>query len=63
MKDYVGTYLLLFLFGTVFGGLMSESGAAKSIAVALLRALGKGKGILIVVLAAGILSYGGSVRI
>ncbi|MGL6200154.1 MAG: GntP family permease [Lachnospiraceae bacterium] len=59
LKDYVGTYLLLFLFGTVFGGLMSESGAAKSIAVKLLKVLGSGKGILIVVLSAGILSYGG----
>lgn len=59
MKDYVGTYLLLFFFGTVFGGLMSESGAAKSIAVKLLRTLGSGKGILIVVLASGVLSYGG----
>lgn len=59
MMGYVGQYLLLFFFGTVFGGFMSESGAAKSIAVKMLKTLGNGKGILIVVLSAAILSYGG----
>lgn len=59
MKNYAGTYLLLFFLGTVFGGLMGESGAAKSIAVKLLNTLGSGKGLLIVVLVSGILSYGG----
>lgn len=59
MKNYVGSYLLLFFLGTAFGGLMGESGAAKSISIKLIDVLGRNKGILVVVLASAILSYGG----
>ena len=57
--DYVGTYLTLFFFGATFGGIMSASGAAKSISLMLLDVLGRGKAILVVVLATAILTYGG----
>lgn len=59
MQNYVGTYMILFFLGTTFGGIMSASGAAKSISLKLLDTLGKGKSILVVVLASAILSYGG----
>lgn len=58
-QNYVGTYLMMFFFGALFGKIMGESGAAKSIALTLMNALGKKHAILIVVLASAILSYGG----
>ena len=58
-KNYAGTYLLMFFLGAAFGKLMGESGAAKSVAMMLVKLLGKDKAILIIVLAAAVLSYGG----
>lgn len=57
--NYFGTYLTLFFLGSSFGVIMSVSGAAKAIALKLLDTLGKGKAILVVVLATAILTYGG----
>jgi H+/gluconate symporter-like permease len=57
--NYVATYLVLFFLGTLFGELLSKSNAAKSIALQVLRIPLKRKALLVVVLAAAILSYGG----
>lgn len=58
-QEYFGTYLIMFFLGALFGKIMGDSGAAKSIAMALMRVLGKKNAILIVVLASAVLSYGG----
>lgn len=59
LQNFVGTYLLMFFLGAAFGNIMGESGAAKSISLKLVDVLGANKAILIVVLSAAILSYGG----
>ncbi|GGJ85588.1 GntP family permease [Pseudomonas matsuisoli] len=62
MKE-LGGYLIkffpLFILGSLFGQLISDSGAARTIAQKLMRALGPRHAILTVVLACGILTYGG----
>lgn len=59
LENFVGTYLLMFFLGAAFGNIMGESGAAKSISLKLVDVLGADKAILIVVLSAALLSYGG----
>ncbi|MFP3156222.1 GntP family permease [Lachnospiraceae bacterium ZAX-1] len=59
LKNFVGTYLLMFFLGATFGNIMGESGAAKSISLKLVEVLGANKAILIIVLSAALLSYGG----
>lgn len=59
LKNFVGTYLLMFFLGATFGSIMGESGAAKSISLKLVDLLGTDKAILITVLSAAVLSYGG----
>lgn len=59
LENFVGTYLLMFFLGAAFGNIMGESGAAKSISLKLVDLLGADKAILIVVLSAALLSYGG----
>ncbi|MBE6069520.1 MAG: GntP family permease [Clostridium lundense] len=62
MKDFAGyakTYFPLFLLGAVFGKIMDDSGAAKSIANFIAHKLGKDKAILAVVLSCAVLTYGG----
>ncbi|MPM63171.1 hypothetical protein SDC9_110051 [bioreactor metagenome] len=49
----------MFALGAIFGKLMGESGAAKAVAIRLVSLLGRDKAILIIVLAAAVLSYGG----
>ena len=56
---YAKTYFPVFLLGAIFGKLMDDSGAAKSIAYAISSKLGKDKAILAVVLSCAILTYGG----
>lgn len=56
---YAKTYFPVFLLGAIFGKLMDDSGAAKSIAHAISSKLGKDKAILAVVLSCAILTYGG----
>src|SRR4029077_3510017 len=53
------SFFPLFLLGAVFGKLMETSGAAGSIAAVISRALGPRRSILAVVLACGVLTYGG----
>ena len=56
---FVISFFPLFLLGAIFGRLMDDSGAAKSIATGLVTRLGSQQSILAVVLACAILTYGG----
>ena len=56
---YVKAFFPLFLLGAIFGKLMETSGAAGSIAAAIVRALGARRAIVAVVMACAILTYGG----
>lgn len=58
---FAGRFFLLFAAGAVFGRIMGESHAATSIAMALVRALGKDRALWIAVLACALLTYGGVV--
>jgi H+/gluconate symporter-like permease len=58
-RNFAGTWFLMFALGAIFGKLMEESGASSSIANAVVRALGKKRVILIVLVTTLILSYGG----
>lgn len=57
--NYVKNYFPIFLLGAIFGKVMEMSGAASSIAHSIVRGLGSKRAILSVVLACGILTYGG----
>lgn len=59
LANYLRQYFPLFLLGAIFGKLMDETGAAKSIAHAIVQKLGKERAILAIVLSCGILTYGG----
>lgn len=56
---YVMTYFPLFLLGALFGKLMDDSGSAEAIARWIVARTGPERAILAVVLACGILTYGG----
>ncbi len=56
---YIRSFFPLFLLGAIFGRLMETSGAAGSIAAVISRRLGPRRSILAVVLACGVLTYGG----
>ena len=56
---FVAQFLPLFLLGALFGKLMDDTGSALAIARALADRLGRQRAILAVVLACGILTYGG----
>lgn len=56
---YAKSYFPIFLLGAVFGKVMEESGAAKAIAHWIIKKIGASKGITAVVLACGVLTYGG----
>ncbi|MFZ3584325.1 GntP family permease [Loktanella sp. DJP18] len=59
----LGNYLLkffpLFMLGAIFGKLMADSGSARTIAEWFTTRLGAGQAIAAVVLACGVLTYGG----
>ena len=59
LGGYLITYFPLFLLGALFGKLMDDSGAARAIAYAIADKLGGERAILAIVLACGILTYGG----
>lgn len=59
MGNFLAKFFPLFLLGAVFGKLMEDSGAAKSIAQGIVGLVGKQRAILAVVLACAILTYGG----
>jgi len=58
---FAGRFFLLFVTGAIFGRAMAESHAAASIATALAKWLGAHRALWIVVLACGVLTYGGVV--
>jgi H+/gluconate symporter-like permease len=56
---YVKAFFPIFILGAVFGKVMEETGLAKAIAYKILQAIGKERSILSIVLAGGVLTYGG----
>jgi len=58
---FAGQFFILFLTGAIFGRMMSTSGAAASVANAIIAWLGVRHTILVTVLACAILTYGGVV--
>jgi len=59
LGNYVIKYFPLFMLGAIFGKLMEDSGSAHAIAHWLMKKLGGERSILTIVLACGILTYGG----
>lgn len=59
LGGYVITYFPLFMLGAIFGKVMADGGAARSIAEWIVDRLGAGRAILAVVLSCGVLTYGG----
>lgn len=59
LGGFVAKYFPLFLLGAIFGRLMSDSGSATSIARSIVAWLGPSQALLAIVLACGILTYGG----
>jgi H+/gluconate symporter-like permease len=59
LGGFVAKYFPLFLLGAIFGRLMSDSGSASRIARSIVRKLGPSQAPLALVLACGILTYGG----
>lgn len=59
VSDYIRAFFPIFLLGAVFGKLMEVSGAAATIAAAIVRALGPAHALPAVVLACAVLTYGG----
>jgi H+/gluconate symporter-like permease len=59
LGGFVAKYFPLFLLGAIFGRLMSDSGSAAAIARAIVGRLGPSQAPLAIVLACGILTYGG----
>lgn len=59
LMGFVGNYLIMFFLGSLFGEVLSKSGAARAIAVKLSQVFGSNRAILIVVLSSILLSYGG----
>lgn len=59
LGGYVMNYFPLFLLGAIFGKVMDDTGAAKSIANVIVKKLGEKRAIAAIVLACAILTYGG----
>jgi len=59
LGGYLTTYFPLFMLGAIFGKLMADSGSARAIAQWIVARLGAGNAIMAIVLACGILTYGG----
>ena len=59
LGNYVIQFLPIFMLGALFGQLMADSGAAHSISRWIVAKLGERHAIVTVVLACGILTYGG----
>ncbi|MBE3638521.1 GntP family permease [Mangrovicoccus algicola] len=59
LGGYVITYFPLFLLGAIFGKVMADGGAARAIAERIVDWTGPTRAILAVVLACGVLTYGG----
>lgn len=59
LGKYVMNYFPLFLLGAIFGKVMDDTGAAKSIANVICKKLGEKRAIAAIVIACAILTYGG----
>ncbi|MDX1770181.1 MAG: GntP family permease [Planococcaceae bacterium] len=59
LVGFVQKWFPIFLLGAVFGKLMEETGAAKSVAKKVTKLIGKKKAILGVLIASALLTYGG----
>ncbi len=59
MGGYLIQFFPLFLLGALFGKLMDDSGSARAIAHGIVAKLGSERAILAIVLACGLLTYGG----
>jgi H+/gluconate symporter-like permease len=59
LGNYLTKFFPLFLLGAVFGKLMDDSGSARVIAQSIVRFIGAERAVLAIVLACGILTYGG----
>ncbi|WP_213989188.1 SLC13 family permease [Sodalis sp. dw_96] len=59
MKNFAGSYFLMFVLAAIFGAMMDRSGAAFSIAYWLMKKIGKQRVILIIFLTTLILTYAG----
>ena len=59
LGGFVAQYFPLFLLGAIFGRLMSDSGSAATIARWIVTKLGPSHALMAIVLACGILTYGG----
>ena len=59
--SFAGQFFILFLTGAIFGKMMATSGAAASIANAVIAWLGASRSILVTVLVCALLTYGGVV--
>lgn len=59
LSGYVLSFLPIFLLGALFGQLMADSGAANTIARWIVQRLGSKHAVATVVLACGLLTYGG----
>lgn len=56
---FAGRFFLLFISGAIFGRIMSESHAAASIAMTMVRKLGSNRSLWIIVISCALLTYGG----
>ena len=59
MANFVQTWFPAFMLGAIYGKLMEVTGAAKSVGLFLTKIFGKKQAILAVVVACGVLTYGG----
>ncbi len=59
LGGYLTTYFPLFMLGAIFGKLMADSGSARQISQWIVDKLGAENAIVAIVLACGILTYGG----
>ncbi len=57
--NFIVQFFPLFLLGAIFGKLMEDSGSAEVLARAIVQRLGDARGILAVVLACAVMTYGG----
>lgn len=58
---FAGRFFLLFAAGAIFGRVMGDSGAAASVALALIRRMGAEKALIVTTLSCALLTYGGVV--
>ncbi len=58
-SGFVSNWFFMFLLGALFGKMMEDSGAADSVASALVRSFGMKRAALAVIVACAVLTYGG----